>query len=154
MATGSVAAFQLPLIVVPAKVDKLQLDDAVNEPLPPLQMVTAVVVGAAGFTVTVTVAVFTQPVDVFVPLTVYVVVEVGDNVAVLPVGVPLDTAVPEGDQLYVSKLFLVAGVTFTTPLFPLQIVNVAESSANAGGAVTVAVTSVRALSQPVENFQL
>ena len=52
MATGSVAAFQLPLMVVPKTTELVQVAVAVSVADPPEQMVALDVTGGAGFTVT------------------------------------------------------------------------------------------------------
>jgi len=66
----------------------------VVDPLQIVAFVTVVPTGGKGFTVTRRVAVLVQPVAVKVPVTVYVVVEVGETVIELPLNEP-------GIQVYV-----------------------------------------------------
>jgi vacuolar-type H+-ATPase subunit F/Vma7 len=112
---------------------------AVIEVLEPAQMVALVVVVLMVgklFTVTVTCAVFEHPPGA-VPVTVYVVVVVGDTVTVVPLRLP-------GFHTYV-----VAPVPVSVVLDPLQMVEVLAEAVTVGRPVTVTVTLL-VLVQPFE----
>ena len=77
-----------------------------------------------------------------------------ETVALDPVGLPPATRLVEGDQLYELKLPTVAPLTAVLAELPLQKVAVLVVMLKAGGAVTVARTDVRAVSQTMLNFIL
>lgn len=112
--------------------------------MPPAQIVAAdaeaETVGAV-FTVTATVAVFVQPVEVFVPVTVYVVVEVGVATTLDPV---LAFNVAVGDQEYV-----LAPEAVRVEVLPAQIVVGDAEEETVGAAFTVTAT-VEVFEHPVE----
>ena len=81
------------------------------------------------------------------------VLAVGFKEAIIPAGLPEAVTPVAGDQLYVVK-FPAAEVTFTVVLLPLHIVAEAASVVSDGGAVTVAVTMERTLSQTLLTTRL